>query len=411
MKSLSQSEYGELRSLYESVYAPKVETILEDFTDEDLDLTDQEIEEQVEEVFLECIEEGYDIDEIERAICEAVDAELQVLNEVTSPAKVAALRMKNKSAAASGEGSGDAGAKARAKLNVSKQKIGGSSEKKASTLSKVKSAASKVKSGLKAAGKVAQGTVGVAARAVGTAQRAASAVKGAAKKGYERGRYGAGGKSSSSSSSSSDGGSSSGGGSSSSSSSSSGGSSSASGESSSSGSSDAPKKRKDGLLKRAIKKVVRGVSKGVSAAAGAVKAGADSITDRARKEQMNYKDFKTIQELYNGIYEPQQVNEENVEELLSEELEIKALEASGLFSEKEIEAIMGAEMNEALTGERLKKAVKKSGGMAYTRKVSADPAKRATRGGRGGESDFGAGDRGTGNKSRRRRGLPVGDED
>ena len=82
-----------LRSLYESVYAPKVETILEDFTDEDLDLTDQEIEEQVEEVFLECIEEGYDIDEIERAICEAVDAELQVLNEVTSPAKVAALRM------------------------------------------------------------------------------------------------------------------------------------------------------------------------------------------------------------------------------------------------------------------------------------------------------------------------------
>ena len=183
MKSLSQSEYGELRSLYESVYAPKVETILEDFTDEDLDLTDQEIEEQVEEVFLECIEEGYDIDEIERAICEAVDAELQVLNEVTSPAKVAVARMKDK---ASG---GD-----KPKMNVSKQKIGGSSEKKASTLSKVKSAASKVKSGLKTAGKVAQGTVGVTARAVGTAQRAASAVKSAAKKGYERGRYGPGGK-------------------------------------------------------------------------------------------------------------------------------------------------------------------------------------------------------------------------
>jgi hypothetical protein len=307
MKSLSQSEYGELRDLYSSVYAPKADTILEGFTDEDLDLTDEEIEEQVEEVFLECIEEGYDIDEIERAIYEAVDAELEVLNEVTSPAKVAVARMKNKSSASGGEGSGDAGAKARAKLNVSKQKIGGSSEKKASTLSKVKSAASKVKSGLKTAGKVAQGGVGVAARAVGTAQRAASAVKGAAKKGYERGRHGAGGKSSSSSSSSSDGGSSSGGGSSSSSSSSSGGSSSASGESSSSSSSDAPKKRKDGLLKRAIKKVVRGVSKGVSAAAGAVKAGADSITDRARKEE---------------------------------------LEATGLFSEKEIESIMEAEMSE-----------------------------------------------------------------
>ena len=331
MKSLSQSEYGELRSLYESVYAPKVETILEDFTDEDLDLTDQEIEEQVEEVFLECIEEGYDIDEIERAICEAVDAELQVLNEVTSPAKVAALRMKNKSAAASGEGSGDAGAKARAKLNVSKQKIGGSSEKKASTLSKVKSAASKVKSGLKTAGKVAQGGVGVAARAVGTAQRAASAVKGAAKKGYERGRYGAGGKSSSSSSSSSDGGSSSGGGSSSSSSSSSGGSSSASGESSSSGSSDAPKKRKDGLLKRAIKKVVRGVSKGVSAAAGAVKAGADSITDRARKEE---------------------------------------LEATGLFSDSEIEAIMEAEMID-----ENRRAARAAGGYKDDSKKQTDPSK------------------------------------
>ena len=43
--------------------------------------------------------------------------------------------------------------------------------------------------------------------------------------------------------------------------------------------------------------------------------------------------------------------------------------------------------------------------------VSADPEKRATRGGRGGESDFGAGDRGTGNRSRRRRGMSVDDED
>ena len=319
MKSLSQSEYGELRSLYESVYAPKVETILEDFTDEDLDLTDQEIEEQVEEVFLECIEEGYDIDEIERAICEAVDAELQVLNEVTSPAKVAVARMKDK---ASG---GD-----KPKMNVSKQKIGGSSEKKASTLSKVKSAASKVKSGLKTAGKVAQGTVGVTARAVGTAQRAASAVKSAAKKGYERGRYGPGGKPSSSSSSS-DGGSSSGGGSSSSSSSSSDDSSSTSGGSSSSGSSDAPKKRKDGLLKRAIKKVVRGASKAVSTAAGAVKAGADSVTARARKEE---------------------------------------LEATGLFSDKEIEAIMEAEMID-----ENRRAARAAGGYKDDSKKQTDPSK------------------------------------
>ena len=62
---------------------------------------------------------------------------------------------------------------------------------------------------------------------------------------------------------------------------------------------------------------------------------------------------------------------------------------------------------EVLTGERYKKVMKKPGGTAYSRMVSADPAKRATRGGRGGESDFGAGDRGSGNKSRRRRGLKV----
>jgi hypothetical protein len=278
MKPLSQSEYGELRSLYESVYAPKFESILDEFTDEDLDdLTEEYIEEQVNEFFQECVEEGLDIDIIEETICESIDSSLELLSEVTNPAKVAAARMRDK---ASG---GD-----KPKMNVSKQKVGGSSEKKASKLSMVKGA-------VKKAAKAVQGGVGLAARAVGTAQRAGSAVKSAAKKGYERGRQGSGGESSSSGSSDSS--SSSGGGSSSSGSS---GTSSASGGGSSSGSSPAPKKRKDGLLKRAIKKVVRGVSKGVSAAAGAVKAGADSVTDRARKEE---------------------------------------LEATGLFSEKEIAAI------------------------------------------------------------------------
>jgi hypothetical protein len=62
-------------------------------------------------------------------------------------------------------------------------------------------------------------------------------------------------------------------------------------------------------------------------------------------------------------------------------------------------------VDEALTGERYKKAVKKPGGTAYSRMVSADPKKRATRGGRGGESDFGAGDRGSGNKAARRAGT------
>ena len=63
------------------------------------------------------------------------------------------------------------------------------------------------------------------------------------------------------------------------------------------------------------------------------------------------------------------------------------------------------EIDEALTGERYKKVMNKPNGTAYSRKVSADPTKRATRGGRGGESDFGAGDRGSGNKAARRAGT------
>ena len=59
-------------------------------------------------------------------------------------------------------------------------------------------------------------------------------------------------------------------------------------------------------------------------------------------------------------------------------------------------------IDEGLSGERYKKVMNKPGGTAYSRKVSADPSKRATRGGRGGESDFGAGDRGSGNRARRR---------
>jgi hypothetical protein len=48
--------------------------------------------------------------------------------------------------------------------------------------------------------------------------------------------------------------------------------------------------------------------------------------------------------------------------------------------------------------------------MAYSRMVSANPSKRATRGGRGGESDFGAGDRGSGNKAARRAGTYQKDD-
>ena len=106
MKSLSQSDYGLIRSLYQDVYAPDIaESILDEFTDEDLDdLTDEYIEEQVIEFFEECLEEGLDIDIVEQTICESVDTELEILTEVTNPAQVAAMRMRDKTSAASGEG-------------------------------------------------------------------------------------------------------------------------------------------------------------------------------------------------------------------------------------------------------------------------------------------------------------------
>ena len=63
-------------------------------------------------------------------------------------------------------------------------------------------------------------------------------------------------------------------------------------------------------------------------------------------------------------------------------------------------------VDEGLSGKRYKKVMNKPGGTAYSRKVSEDPSKRSsTLGGRGGESDFGAGDRGSGNKAARRAGT------
>ena len=269
MKALSQSEYGELRSLYESVYAPKFESILDEFTDEDLDdLTDEYIEEQVTEFFQECLEEGLDIEILEETICESIDASLDILIERVNPAETQRRRDQAKDRLETGRAMKSAAEKSSPKpsLKVSRAKVGGSSEKKASALSRIKGAVKKV-------GKAVQGGVGLATRAVGTAQRAGSAVKSAAKKGYERGRQGSGGGASSSSSSTS---------------SASDGESSSSETSSSSGggSSAAPKKRKDGLLKRGLKKLVRGVGKAVSVGAGAVKAGADYAVSRARKEEL-----------------------------------------------------------------------------------------------------------------------------
>ena len=158
-------------------------------------------------------------------------------------------------------------------------------------------------------------------------------------------------------------------------------------------SSAAPRKRKDGLLKRGLKKVVRGISKGVSAAAGAVKAGADSLTDRARKEDMNYnKELATIKELYSQVCDNQNEELEQIDEMGKSDAGVRSrmkisgyepptnwdkdanrgkgatvspkqaekrrrkslrqeeLEATGLFTVKEIEALVESEnVDEAMS--------------------------------------------------------------
>jgi len=234
MKALTPSEYQELRSLYESIYLPKIETVLDEFTDEELDeLTDEYIKEEVESFFLECLDEGLDITVLEEVICESIDASLEILSEAT---------------VTTGQGSRMA---ARARLDRMR------SAKRGEALKRVKSA---VKS-------AAKGTIGLAARAAGTAVRAGSAAATSARKGYERGRYGSGGSSSSSSDDSS-----------------SDSQSSTNSSSSSSGSSTTPARRKDGLLKRGLKKIVRGVGKTVSTGLGAAKAASDYVVNRAAKQ-------------------------------------------------------------------------------------------------------------------------------
>lgn len=121
----------------------------------------------------------------------------------------------------------------------------------------------------------------------------------------------------------------------------------------------------------------------------------------AEKKQLNREEIDAFDMVLEFLYV----------EGYAETLEEAEWMMANLIDEEAIDIIIeamcedGDELDEALTGERYKKVMKKPGGMAYSRKVSADPSKRATRGGKGGESDFGAGDRGSGNKAARRAGT------
>ena len=125
-------------------------------------------------------------------LTEALDMidDVELLTEVTSPAKVNAARLKNKTSAASGEGQTagkDAGAEARKRLGSGSSSSSSRGEKMKAAL---KSAGSAVKSGLKKAGAGAAKAAGYAAGAAG---RAAKAGVSNFKKGYERGASGSGG--------------------------------------------------------------------------------------------------------------------------------------------------------------------------------------------------------------------------
>jgi hypothetical protein len=141
-------------TLLEMVEVENADCILDDLSESEVFLlSDKLIEEVVEEFFLECIQEGYDTEEIENVLVESIDVSAALLTE----AKVT---------------------------------MGHDTDIKSDRLEKVKSAVKKVGKGL------ARG-VGYAA---GAAVRGARAVGREVSKGYERGRGGSSGESNSSSS-------------------------------------------------------------------------------------------------------------------------------------------------------------------------------------------------------------------
>ena len=162
-KKMLSSDVRGLYEAYNKVYAPKFETILDELSDEHVEeLTDDLIEEVVEEVFYECLEEGYDIDEVENVLIESLQTSLNLLNEVSDSYYADAVKSGKEKAAKA---------------------------KRAETIEKVKGAIGKVGSEIKrraanaavsayAAGKMAKGAAGEAATAAGEAAKKVGAAAG-----------------------------------------------------------------------------------------------------------------------------------------------------------------------------------------------------------------------------------------
>jgi len=203
----------------ELIEAVEIFDILEEITDQELRfISDKMIDEIVEEFFLEAAEQDEDLEVLQQNLCESIDLSISLLLEQ------------------------DAGAEARKRL--------GSGPSRASVMDRVKSAVKKhgptVKAGLKKAGKAVARGAGYAA---GAAVRGAKAAGREFSKGYERGRQG-----SSDSSSSSD-----------------------------SESSSTPKKKGPGLLGRIKSKL----KKGIGMAARSISRGARNVARRMDEEIIN----------------------------------------------------------------------------------------------------------------------------
>ena len=85
MKSLSQAEYGEIRDLYQSIYAPKQ-------VDEEIEISDEELTEIIEETVIELLEEGYTDEEIEESFDDEFVDEILIEAKVTFGRDTPAMR-------------------------------------------------------------------------------------------------------------------------------------------------------------------------------------------------------------------------------------------------------------------------------------------------------------------------------
>jgi len=153
MKSLSQAEYGEIRDLYESIYAPKE-------VYEEIEISDEELISIVEESVIELIDEGYTIQEIEESFDDEFVEEILIEAKVTYGSDTESPEER----------------RARAKAKVGEKK---SAARKAAVKGAISSAKSAAKSAAKgAAAETSRRAGNAAVRAKAGATRAAMAATG-----------------------------------------------------------------------------------------------------------------------------------------------------------------------------------------------------------------------------------------